>query len=73
VLVHCPSLDELQFRQLLELQESLQVILESQGSISSLTSSRNDVGGGERSPLQIELILRSLNPSSAKRQVRALL
>jgi len=49
---------------------------ESQELISSLTAELLEaaVGGGAvRSPLQIELILRSLSRSSAKPQVKALL
>jgi len=69
-------LDERLCRQLLELLDHLQS--EESGSqelISSLTALLVHAGAGDagRSPLQIELILRSLNQSSAKRQVRALL
>ncbi len=68
------SLDEqlcrlLQELQALSLSEEVSVSPE---LTSFLERKFDDVGdAAERSPLQIELILRSLNPSSAKPQVRA--
>jgi len=73
--VHSPSLDVPLFRRLLEsLALSLSEDSESQESISSLMELLEavDAGAAVRSPLQIELILRSLNPSSAKLLGRAL-
>jgi len=74
--VRSHSLDERRCQQLLALLD----LWHSEGDsgsqelISFLTESSSvDVDVVVRSPLQIELILRSLNPSSAKPQVRALL
>jgi len=70
------SLDEQLCRLLLELQAlSLsEEVSVSPELISFLERSSRDAGAGvERSPLQTELILRSLNPSSARPRVRALL
>jgi len=70
--VHASLLDEELFQRLLELQESLQGILESPELTSSRETRSRDAGEGVvRSPLQTELILRSLNRSSGNRQVRA--
>jgi len=67
-------LDEELLEQLSLVQGLLQEILEFQASISSQEMSPRDaVAGAVRSQLQIELILRSLSPSSAKPQVKALL
>lgn len=57
-----------------ELQESLREISESPELISFLAGmvARNADAGGGRSRLQIELILRSLNPSSASLLGKAL-
>jgi len=70
-------LDERLFQQQQELQALLQQVLESQGLICSLTEMGEARlaadGAAERSPLQIELILRSLNPSLGKRLGKALL
>jgi len=56
-----------------ELRASLQEISGSRVSICSQMGLPGDVGAGERSPLQIALILRSLSPSSESRRVKALL
>jgi len=73
---HCPLLDAQHSQQQLVLQDLLQQVLESQGLICSLTETGEHAlgedAGVERSPLQIELILRSLNPSLAKRLGRVL-
>jgi len=68
---HSP--EELLYLRLQELQALLPVILESQASISSLTDQLHvaDAAAG-RSQLQIELILRSLNRSSANQLGKAL-
>lgn len=70
-----PSLGEQLSQLLRELQDPslLEEVLVSPELISFLTEmSHGGVGAVVRSPLQIELILRSLNRSSVKRRVRAL-
>ena len=69
-------LDEQRCRQLQELRD----LWRSEGDWASLALTcslteilNGDAGGAVRSPLQIELILRSLNRSSAKLLGRALL
>jgi len=60
--------------QLLESLEAFLETLESQGLICSPMGPMDDPDAGadvERSRLQIELILLSLNPSSEKRRARA--
>jgi len=57
-----------------ELEALLPVTSESRELISSLgvaLTDRDAGGAAVRSPLQIELILLSLSPSSGKRQVKA--
>ena len=75
--VHSQSLDERLFRQLLALRELLvqepYLASASQELICSLTEliDHADDVEGERSPLQIKLILRSLHPSSVKKRAKA--
>ena len=74
--MHSPLLDEQRCLRLLEWLdpsrlEEHSVSRESICSLMELFRAGDAVGA--RSPLQIELILRSLNPSSGKRQVKALL
>ena len=65
--------DPLLRERLEELQALLQEILGFQESISSQEAEQDLDGGGAgvRSPLQIELILRSLNQSSESRRGKA--
>ncbi len=71
-----PLLDERSSQSALALLELLSE-LEVQGSLESICFQKTrDHGAGAgvgRSQLQIKLILHSLHPSSAKKQVRALL
>ncbi len=70
-----PSLDEQRCQLLQELQDLslLEGVSVSPELISFLTErGRGDADAVERSPLQIELILRSLNPSLANPLAKAL-
>jgi len=74
--VRSQPLDAQLCRLLLELQAlSLSGEVSVSPELICFLTESSDAGAGdaERSPLQIELILRSLNRSSAKLQVRALL